>query len=499
MSQDLLKQILDCPRLPSLPAIAVEVVSLCRGNDTSIKDIARTVTNDPALTTKILRTVNSSYYGLSQSVSTINHALVILGLNSVRSLALGFTLVGCVRDIDGSAFDLNYIWRRCLYSAVAARSISQRIGHGQHEEAFIGGLLQDLGVIAMLQTLGPQYIDLLKTVGEDHSKLRIEERKTLHIDHAQVGEALALGWKLPAVLAAPIRFHEEPERAPANIRPTVQAIALGAKAAEIFLGGNAKAALDDYHRLAREWFHLDTAAASDLLGPIGAGTQEMAKLFEMPGWPTNDVNVLLAEASETLIEISLRTELHTKALEQTNKELLQKSDRDALTGIANRGCFNEFIVAQFDQATRQVQPLSMIMMDADKFKSVNDTHGHPAGDQVLIAIAGVLKAHAPAAALAARYGGEEFAVVLPKMDRKEAAAFAERLRLAIEATEIDAGGDLVLRITVSMGVASYDGVGFYKSPAQLIQAADRAVYAAKSAGRNCIRVFSPRVPQPAAC
>ena len=136
----------------------------------------------------------------------------------------------------------------------------------------------------------------------------------------------------------------------------------------------------------------------------------------------------------------------------------------------------------------------MIFLDADRFKAVNDTHGHQAGDCVLIALAQTLMDHAPEEGLVARYGGEEFAIILPGYDRKAAARVAETLRLKVEQRSIECEDDLVLNITVSMGVASYDGKRFFRKPEQLVEAADKAVYAAKSAGRNCVRVFAPREP-----
>src|SRR5271169_3015187 len=93
MNTELIKKIQQCPNLPSLPVIAVQVLDLAGKADVDIAEIARIISKDPALSTKILRTVNSSFYGRSQHVSTISHALVILGLQSVKTLVLGFSLV----------------------------------------------------------------------------------------------------------------------------------------------------------------------------------------------------------------------------------------------------------------------------------------------------------------------------------------------------------------------------------------------------------------------
>jgi HD-like signal output (HDOD) protein len=107
MKEELLAQIRQCPNLPSLPAIAMEVLGLAQSDEVDLGEIARIISKDAALSSKILRTVNSSFYGRSQSVSQVSHALVILGLQSVKTLVLGFSLVGNLQKQKSVS------WRRC--------------------------------------------------------------------------------------------------------------------------------------------------------------------------------------------------------------------------------------------------------------------------------------------------------------------------------------------------------------------------------------------------
>ncbi|MBU6494742.1 MAG: GGDEF domain-containing protein, partial [Burkholderiales bacterium] len=131
------------------------------------------------------------------------------------------------------------------------------------------------------------------------------------------------------------------------------------------------------------------------------------------------------------------------------------------------------------------RPLSLVMLDADHFKRINDTAGHTAGDEVLQQIVREAKRTLRAADLIGRLGGEEFALLLPATTRQEAAAIAERLRVAIEQLPIETGGQ-VLHATVSLGVAA---LGETQAELDdLLAAADRALYEAKRAGRNCVRV-----------
>ena len=197
--------------------------------------VADAIRHDPALSGKILKTVNSAFYGQSQTISTISRAVVVLGLSAVKTLALGFSLVANLKEAGDTGFDHVGYWRRSLYTATAARTLSQHIRYVRREEAFIGGLLQDLGVVAMSQAFGDQYGQLMRQAGADHASLRGLEQEAFGMDHAEVSAALAEEWKLPPLLVAPIRYHENPEGAGEDVLPLVRSVALGNRVAEIFL------------------------------------------------------------------------------------------------------------------------------------------------------------------------------------------------------------------------------------------------------------------------
>src|SRR5271154_6987763 len=127
MKADLVNRIKQCPNLPSLPAIAIQVLDLAAKADADIAEIARVISKDPAMSGKILRTVNSSFYGRSQHVSTISHALVILGLQSVKTLVLGFSLVTNLSKTKAKGFKHLVYWRRSIYAATAARTIANKM------------------------------------------------------------------------------------------------------------------------------------------------------------------------------------------------------------------------------------------------------------------------------------------------------------------------------------------------------------------------------------
>ena len=206
MSAPALQDVVTCPNLPSLPTVALELLEVTRDDDVPLDQIARVVQNDPALTAKILRTVNSSYYGLARPCSTISRALVYLGLSTVKSLVLSFGLV----ELTGRTrrgLDLVEYWRRSLVSAAAARRIAARSGHGDAEEAFIAALMQDIGMLAIHVAAGDQYHGLLAHAGADHTRLPGIEQQVLGFDHAQVGGRLGHRWRLPGSMVEAIERH----------------------------------------------------------------------------------------------------------------------------------------------------------------------------------------------------------------------------------------------------------------------------------------------------
>src|SRR5205085_11958572 len=165
--------------LPSLPAIAVQVLDLAQKADVDIAEIAHLISKDPALSTKILRTVNSSFYGRSQHVSTISHALVILGLQSVKTLVLGFSLVNNLSKSKGKGgFKHLHYWRRSIYSATAARIIATKINHVQQEESFLASLLKDIGMLVLDQVLGEPYGEIY-VKANSHLELVTVEQEAL--------------------------------------------------------------------------------------------------------------------------------------------------------------------------------------------------------------------------------------------------------------------------------------------------------------------------------
>lgn len=183
-----------------------------------------------------------------------------------------------------------------------------------------------------------------------------------------------------------------------------------------------------------------------------------------------------------------RVEWHSKA---TQFQLL--SITDPLTGLVNRRYLEERLQEELERSKRHRFSMSFMMVDIDDFKNYNDTHGHQAGDLALEMTAQCLKTALRSADVAARYGGEEFSILLPQTSLAEGRVIAERIRRRIERTQFPHGKNQPLgAVTVSIGISSFGPEA--DTPASVIYAADRALYVAKSRGKNCCEAFEPKTP-----
>src|SRR5215212_7393882 len=173
-----------------------------------------------------------------------------------------------------------------------------------------------------------------------------------------------------------------------------------------------------------------------------------------------------------------------------NRALSEVSSRDALTGLYNRWYVIEKIDSEINRAMRHGSPMSLLMLDIDHFKRINDTWGHAAGDEVLKSVGQLLRDSCRVYDVPGRYGGEEFCIVLPETRLGNTAAVAERIRKRFESTELTCGGESVV-VTASIGIAGMDEPASNEvvSHAALIDRADRALYSAKNRGRNRIETW----------
>jgi two-component system cell cycle response regulator len=190
-----------------------------------------------------------------------------------------------------------------------------------------------------------------------------------------------------------------------------------------------------------------------------------------------DRNELLAR-----VRTQIKRKRHSDHLRDRLEESVELALTDALTGLHNRRYLETHLKALTEQARTAGRPLSVLLADVDSFKSINDTYGHDAGDNVLRELASRFRRNIRNIDLACRIGGEEFVVVMPDTGLERAWQIAERLRACIEGEPFQANGDTRLKVTASVGIATLDGA--HDTPEGLFKRADQALYVAKRGGRN---------------
>lgn len=506
LTADLRARLERCSTLPTLPAVAVRVLNLCQSDDLDLKQIADAICQDPALSAKVLRLVNSPAFGLRQEVRTVPHALALLGLNAVRTLALSFSLVRDLRK--GQQSGLQAYWKRSIVAAVAARELANALRFPAPDEAFLGALLQDIGVLALGRVAGRDYEQVAARAGDDHALLAALEVEAFGADHAAVGGWMVESWRLPRPLChAVLRSHGDQAALdtglPEDVRKLGAIVRVAALVADIWGAGDPGARATVARQVASAELGLDPVTFENVLTRTAATVPTVGALFELQIGAAEEITAILEQATETLVMVSFRASRQVDSAREALDDLRAKarvleeaSQRDKLTGLYNRARLDAYLTEEFAAASRGGKPLSVIMADVDHFKRVNDTLGHQAGDQVLVAVAQALGGRLRPRDLAARYGGEEFVLVLPETDAAGARVVAERLRQKIEGTRLTIPGAPPVSVTVSCGCATLPPNRFSTS-AELLAAADRALYAAKHAGRNRVEADESARDKPA--
>lgn len=217
------------------------------------------------------------------------------------------------------------------------------------------------------------------------------------------------------------------------------------------------------------------------------GTLWGAVIFGEKPLPTSgEILAKISVLNNEMANLNRELQKKNRALNRANATITELMRTDPLTGLANRRFFMEILEKEISLARRHRAPLSLIMVDLDHFKKINDAYGHDQGDEVLKAFAALLQRHTRKEDLPARFGGEEFILILPHADLINALATAERVRQEQEAVLLPGIG---IRVTASFGVSQFISTDDLES---LIKRADEALYAAKASGRN--RVVGAPMP-----
>lgn len=483
-------------RLPTLPAVAIEVLDLTRDPGVSIDQLIAVVSRDPALSARLVRLANSSVFRRGDPVSTLREASLRLGIKTVKVMALSFTLAQAIPRRDDSRFDHASFWRHSIVTTVAARTLARLVRCPYEDEAFLCGLLGRIGELVLAEgsdasTPGGQL------VASDGEETRLTSEMSSDDALYSLGSQILRHWDLPEIIWRPVRFQRCPEQAPPDCPPSVVAIAQILRVADatatFISGGGEGRAVAHVAELTARYFGFSAPQTESFVIGLEGGIFETALLLNTGTPCAEGHDALLERARQQLVAVSLdaAVDLQTvsqraEALEQHNRELVDRLHIDVLTGLPDRARFESFLAAQVQQsaARRRSEPLSVLMIDVDDFKEVNDTYGHLAGDQLLRSVADALRAAIRSGSFVGRIGGDEFVAVLPGVGIDHLEGIAERIRLRVAERSVEIDG-MRLTATVSIGATCSRRTRDPKQGRELVARADALLYEAKHGGRNC--------------
>ena len=501
--------------LPTSTAVAIKFFELGRNPEAEPAEYAEVLGSDPALSAKLLALANSSWMGVRTRVTRPLTAVNLLGLQSVRTLALSCCLAGLHSDLHLDEKTSAELWAASLTRAVAARAFAALVDERVTEEAFIGALFSDLGQTVMHSCAPEQMAALMSDTTLDGSARLAAERKIFKLDHAEIGCAIARRLQVPALYTGAIAFHHNH----AELRDVVSDPAL---ADAIYVAGFFPHHLEvwnsaDAARL-RD-FYTSHAAAGKLsleayLDRVSAECNHMRTFFDQGPSPrarlaellevatrelADDTSRLVGSVNELMVQVASAGKEVTEIREEQGR-LELAAFADSLTGTLNREGFSRDAKAALVQACRDDKPFALLYIDLDKFKQINDQHSHAVGDAALRHLVEHVRRCIRRSDLLARMGGDEFVALLTNCPYADAHVVAERIRVEMKDYPLSTSSGDQIRLSLSLGLLWVKPDGRKHALEQLLPAADQLMYDAKHAGGNRIhfaRVTGPHAATPA--
>jgi diguanylate cyclase (GGDEF)-like protein len=488
-----------CANLPSPVGLAMRILELSRDPAVPLSEIAKVISLDPALATKLLKLANSPLYARQRKTENLRQAINLFGLEGTITLALSFSVVGNLRERCEQGFDFQMFWRRSLAVATCAQLLGERLMLPKKEDLFLAGLLQDIGMLALVQV----YPDFYHGTGAQqsrHAKIQEHEHQRLGIDHACIGAWLLEQWNFPEVLQELVLGSHDPlvvSGEKHGIGRQAGIIAVAGDMAELWCGVGSQVHLDKLMLRAAELLDIGSEAFIEILEQARRSMTEVADMFDVQLDDPHYLEMIVNQARELtmlrhirVMQKSASLERAAELLESRTRKLEEENRRDILTGLYNRAYLQQSLQEEFETADRHGWPFAVMFVDLDDFKRINDAYGHLAGDQILRNTARALKEATRASDIVARYGGEEFVIVLPGAGADAAVTSCERLLAALRAIRHRVDDDNHLTVTGSIGIAVHGEQTRFANIEDILRAADEALYTAKRRGRDRFVFYS---------
>ena len=494
-SQEKFSTVIKTRRLPTLPEVAQRLVDLAKQADPDTAEVCRVIKSDPATCCKILKTVNSVLFAFRPRIETIEQAVPKLGMSLIRTLILNFHFA----SITSSKAQNNAIaqehWKCSIIQAVIAELLAESSGKDQHF-FFMAGMLQDIGILAMLNEFPEEYCEVVK-----HSSFPdvvAAERENFGFSHVEVSCAILKRWNIGDGLSKLIRGHHRL----VNVGGTagyvkgeliMQAANWGA---ELISQRKSLAGSDDnfsqWFEFLTSQFKLDLETAGNFLVEVEDRVNEISATYGFDIGKPLCTQSLVSKAKEILHEIAFNNHLGLIGKSRTDTNKKPEDNElyiDCLTGLFNRRYLNDVLGAKIEQWLELNQQVAIMFLDADRFKSINDEYGHSAGDEAILHIGRWLEKNVRNLDYVVRLGGDEFLIVL-QTDFETVSQIATRIIDDVPTMRLMDGTTLPLSLSAGCAV-SQEQVGKLIDVNELIDCADQLMYRAKQIGGStcCIELI----------
>ncbi|OPX40831.1 MAG: hypothetical protein B1H13_05340 [Desulfobacteraceae bacterium 4484_190.3] len=197
-------------RIPTIPVISKEVLTLLSDEDVSIKKLAQVIEKDQAMTVRILKMANSAFYGTLSRVSSIDHALVILGIAEIKSILMAFSIRDFFRDAKGNSFDRNRFWKHAVICSQVAKYLARYFKIPSDDTLFLTGLIHDMGKVVFDQYFHEEFVKIVEYVNEHHCTFSEAEKQVTGVTHYQVAAKLLQQWQFPKRVVMQVFYHHAP-------------------------------------------------------------------------------------------------------------------------------------------------------------------------------------------------------------------------------------------------------------------------------------------------
>jgi len=484
MPPKLIETLQSCGRIPTPPGVVLQLLELTRRPDVSIREIADVIGMDAGLSMKVLRFANSPLAGAARRVNSLHHAASLMGVNGIKLTALSFSILSAAEPKGCKGFNTKAFSLQSLACGIGAQVVASRTKAYPPHEAFVGGLLSQIGRHVLAVAYPEEYSRVLASAKRVPGDLPELEQAAFGETYATIGAQLLASWNLPEPICSAVGAFRSTETG--LEKPGLAKILYAAeRAASLVAPWDERdpEPADEFLTAVRGWFKCDDQCCQDVMSEIAEATEKMRQVLNLPEAHLRSAAEIEADIRDRIAELSVAMHIENQDLVHNQKALLRRATTDPLTGVGNRAALEARMELELESAARSGHGVAVIMIDVDRFKSFNDTHGHQAGDRVLQAVARTLDDNIRKVDCLARYGGEEFIVVAPNTCEEGALTLAERLRSAVELLRVGWDGK-ALKVSISLGVSVAAQVSGSGDASELIRIADEQLYSAKCGGRN---------------